>query len=185
MQLIYEILPVFLFFIAFKFYDIYAATIVGIVATLIQVIATRLFSGKWDKKQLVTLSVFLFFGGMTLYFHNPIFVKWKPTIIFWIFSLVVLITHYFTRKPLIQRLMESAMQEKAVVPLFVWKRLNLVWGFSFIVLGSINLYIAYNYSNEAWVNFKFYGISAFLIILSIFQAACLMRYITEPSEHKK
>src|SRR3990167_3494611 len=98
MQLFYEIFPIFLFFLAFKFYGIYSATIVGIVTTLLQVLINRIWLKKWDKKQIITLAVFVLFGGMTLYFHDPIFVKWKPTIVFWIFALVILVTQFFTRK---------------------------------------------------------------------------------------
>src|SRR5579862_9696283 len=159
MQLFYDIFPVFLFFLAFKFYGIYAATVVGIASTAIQVVISRLWLRKWDNKQLITLAVFLLFGGMTLYFHNPIFIKWKPTIIFWIFTIIILFSQWFMQKPLIQRIMESALKEKGEVPLFVWKKLNLVWALFFLILGGINLYIAYYFSNDAWVNFKFYGVT--------------------------
>jgi intracellular septation protein len=177
MQLFFEILPVFLFFLAFKFYDIYAATLVGIVATLLQVLINRAWFGKWDNKQIITLCVFLFFGGMTLYFHNPIFVKWKPTIVFWIFSLFILISQLFTHKPISQRLMENVLQDKGYVPLPIWKKLNIIWGLFFAALGAINLYVAYYFSNDAWVNFKFYGVTSALILLSIFQAFYLMRFL--------
>ena len=179
MQIFYDILPVFLFFIAFKLYDIYVATIVGIAATSLQVILTRLWSGSWDRKQLITLGVFAVFGGMTLYFHDPIFVKWKPTIIFWLFSIVLLCSQLFTSKPAMQRLMESALLEKASVPKIVWKRINVAWAFCFLMLGTINLYIAYYYNNEVWVNFKFYGITSALFLFSIVQAIYLTRYVTE------
>lgn len=178
MQLLYEILPVFLFFLAFKFYDMYVATVVGIVATFIQVILSRLVQHKWDTKQLITLSVFLVFGGMTLYFHNPIFIKWKPTIVFWIFALVIVGSQILTNKPLMQRLMEHLL-EKAHVPSKVWKCLNITWGLFFFTLGSINLYVAYSFSNNAWVNFKFYGITLALIAFSVIQAFYLMRFVSE------
>jgi intracellular septation protein len=184
MQFFYEIFPVFLFFIAFKFYGIYVATVVGIVTTFIQVIINRLWLGNWDKKQLITLVVFLVFGGMTLYFHNPIFVKWKPTIVFWIFSIAILITQYFTYKPLAQRLMENILQDKGVVPSLVWKRLNIIWAFFFIILGGINLYVAYAFDNDAWVNFKFYGVTAALFLFSILQALYLARYMSEGAAQK-
>src|SRR3990167_3275629 len=167
MQLIYEILPVFLFFMAFKFYDIYVATVVGIAATLLQVLLTRLFSKKWDRKQLISCGVFLFFGGMTLYFHNPIFVKWKPTIVFWVFGLITVVSQFVSKRPLIQHLMEHMLENKAVVPFEAWRKLNFVWALFFILLGGINLYVAYYLSNDAWVNFKFYGITGALILLSI------------------
>src|SRR5260221_2232156 len=108
---IYEIFPVFLFFIAFKWYGIYVATVVGMVSTFIQVIINRIWKKNWDKKQLITLAVFVIFGSMTLYFHNPIFVKWKPTVIFWIFALALLISH-ITKKSMIQRLLENSLDEK-------------------------------------------------------------------------
>jgi len=182
MALFYEIFPVFLFFLAFKFYDIYVATVVGIVTTLMQVVLTRLTMKKWDTKQLVTLGVFLFFGSMTLYFHNPIFVKWKPTVIFWIFSMLIFASQFFTPKPLMQRLMENMLEGKGIVPVLIWKRLNLIWAMFFGVLGGINLYVAYFYSNNAWVNFKFYGITSALILLSVFQAIYLTRYMVEVDE---
>ncbi|HTM63306.1 MAG TPA: septation protein A [Gammaproteobacteria bacterium] len=177
MQLFYEILPVFLFFLAFKFYDIYVATVVGIAATMIQVIATRAVTGTWDRKQVITMCVFLLFGGMTLYFHDPIFVKWKPTIVFWIFSVAIVITQIFTRKPLMQRMMESALQESAIIPQKVWRLLNMIWALFFVLLGGVNLYVAYYLSNDAWVNFKFYGITSALLVFSVFQALYLSRYL--------
>lgn len=179
MQLFYEILPVFLFFLAFKFYGIYAATIVGIGATLIQSVLTRIFTSRWDRKQLITLGVFSFFGGLTLYFHDPIFVKWKPTIIFWIFAIILIGSQLFTKRPLIQRMMVNAMEGKYVIPVKVWSRLNIMWALFFIVLGSINLFVAYAYSNDAWVNFKFYGISIALLLFSVVQAIYLARYMSE------
>jgi|SRR5579885_1361252 intracellular septation protein len=185
MQLFFEIFPVFLFFLAFKFYGIYIATVAGIVTTLIQVVITRIWLlGKWDKKQLITLAVFLVFGGMTLYFHNPIFIKWKPTVVFWIFSLAILVSQFFTRKPIMQRLMENMFQDKATVPDQIWKKLNLIWAVFFISLGAVNLYIAYYFSNDAWVNFKFYGVTGALFIFSIFQALYLTRYMIEGKTEK-
>lgn len=184
MQLFYEIFPVLLFFLAFKFYDIYVATVVGIVTTLLQVIINRLYFKKWDKKQLITLFIFSLFGGMTLYFHDPIFVKWKPTIVFWIFGLAILCSQLFTKKPLMQRLMENVLQGKGEVPVPIWKRLNIVWALFFIGLGSLNLYVAYFYSNDAWVNFKFYGVTSALFLLSILQALYLMRFMTETKIEK-
>jgi intracellular septation protein len=179
MQFLYELFPVLLFFLAFKFYDIYVATIVGIVATFLQVIINRLLVGRWDKKQLVTLGVFVFFGGMTLYFHNPIFVKWKPTVVFWIFALVMIGYQIFTSKPLMQRLMENMMQDKGEVPFSVWKRINMAWALFFFILGGINLFIAYHYNNDVWVNFKFYGITLSLLAFSVGMALYLARYVSD------
>jgi intracellular septation protein len=183
MHMLYDLVPIILFFITFKLFGIYVATQVGIAATFLQVFITRLLKKKWDRMQVITLIAFLLFGGLTLYFHNPIFVKWKPTVVFWIFSAVILFTQFFSKKPAIQRLMESSLSEGgAVVPGHIWKNLNLFWALFFALLGSINLYVAYAFSNDAWVNFKFYGISGALIVFSIFQAIYMMRYIVESKE---
>lgn len=177
MLAIFEILPVVLFLIAFKMYDIYVATTVGIATTLLQVLVYRVWKGKWDRKQVITLIVFLVFGGMTLYFHDPIFVKWKPTVVFWIFGLVIFGSQLFTQKTLMQRLMENVFKDKGEVPVSAWKAVNVMWGLFFIVMGAVNIYVAYHYSNEVWVNFKVYGITSALFVLSIVQTFYLMRYV--------
>ncbi|TAK71603.1 MAG: septation protein A, partial [Gammaproteobacteria bacterium] len=153
--------------------------------TSLQVIINRLWMGKWDHKQLITLAVFLLFGGMTLYFHNPIFVKWKPTIIFWIFGVVIVSYQLFTKKSLIQRLMQNVLQDKGEVPIKIWKRLDIIWAVFFSGLGAVNLYIAYSFSNNVWVNFKFYGITGALLLFSFFQACYLMQHLTEVNKNDR
>jgi intracellular septation protein len=176
-NLIYDFLIVFLFFIAFKLYGIYVATYVGIFGTLSQVIIHRLWKGSFDKKQLFVLSVFVVFGGMTLYFHNPIFVKWKPSIVFWIFGTAILLSHFMTKQPIMQRLLGKVLDEKTFIPLYVWKTLNAMWGIFFLILGCINIFIAYHYTTDIWVNFKLYGILGSLFLFAIVQSIYLSRYL--------
>ena len=164
---------------AFKFYGIYVATVVGMIATFAQMMGQRLWVGNFDKKQVITFFVFLFFGGMTLYFHNPIFVKWKPTIVFWVFALMLFITQHFSEKPLMQRMMEAGLEGKAVVSSVVWSRINAIWALFFIALGSVNLWVAYQCSNDTWVNFKFYGITGALFAMSLVQAVYLVKFSKE------
>ncbi|MDR3492190.1 MAG: septation protein A [Gammaproteobacteria bacterium] len=179
-NMLYDFLPVLLFFIAFKIYGIYVATVVGIAATAIQVLLTYVLKRKVDKQQLITLAVFVIFGSMTLYFHNPLFIKWKPTVIFWIFGLAFLFSRYIGKKPLIQRMLEGLLeQQAATVPLSLWQKLNFAWAIFFIFLGSINIYVAYTYSTETWVNFKVFGILGLLIAFSFFQAAYLSKHLSE------
>lgn len=178
LNLLYDFVPVALFFIIFKLYGIYAATVVGIIATAAQLLIRYLRTRVWDRQLLITFVVFVFFGGLTLYFHNPIFVKWKPTIIFWIFSIVLLTTHFVGKKPLMQRLLEPQLQKSnAFIPDNVWKKLNLSWMIFFFLLGSLNLYVAYGYSTDAWVNFKLYGTMGLLLTFSIIQSIFLARYL--------
>lgn len=174
MSFLYEIFPVFLFFLAFKWYGIYIATIVGIIVTAVQCLCFRLYKKHWDNKGLFTLLIFAVFGGMTLYFHNPIFVKWKPTVVFWMFAIITLISHFFMKKNIAQQLMEHVVDENQTLPGNAWRAMNLFWAIFFSLMGGINLYIAYYYDNEAWVNFKFYGITGGLLLFSILQALYLI-----------
>lgn len=179
LNFLYEFLPVVLFFVAFKFYGIYVATVVGIVVTALQVMLSVIWKKKLDKKQLITLVVFLVFGGMTLYFHNPIFVKWKPSVVFWIFGVALFLSQFIGKKPLMQRMLETVLDGKTTLPNFVWKRLNLAWAVFFTLLGTVNIYVAYTYSTETWVNFKLYGILGLLFLFSFLQAFYLSRHMSE------
>lgn len=179
LNLIYDFIIILLFFIAFKFYDIYVATLVGIGGTAIQIVVHRIWKGLFDKKQLFVFGVFVIFGGMTLYFHNPIFVKWKPSIVFWIFGLAILLSHFMMKQPIMQRLMGNMLDEKGHIPLRVWKVLNLAWGVFFILLGGLNIFIAYQYSTNAWVNFKLYGVLSSIFLFSVIQSIYLARYLEQ------
>ena len=182
LNFLYDLVPVLLFFITFKFSDIYTATVVGIIATALQVVITTIWKKAIDKKQVITLVIFLLFGGMTLYFHNPLFVKWKPTVIYWIFGMVFLGSHFIGKRTLIQRLFSSALEKNNsahAVPNIVWIKLNLAWTLFFTLLGLVNLWVAYNYSTDVWVNFKLYGVMGSLLLFSIAQAFYLARYMTD------
>lgn len=179
MQAALDFASVFLFFIAFQFYGIYVATTVGIVTSGLQAIIYRVIKKEWDYKQIITFVIFAFFGGMTLYFHNPIFVKWKPTIIFWIFALIILFSHFFMAKPIMQRLLEQAFEKHQPSSHHVWHRINIAWASFFAILGATNLYIAYHYSNATWVNFKFYGILGSIFAFSLLQSMYLAKHMKE------
>jgi intracellular septation protein len=186
-NLLIDFIPVLLFLAAFKLYGIYVATAVGIIVTALQVVVTRIVRKRFDKQQLVTLAVFAIFGGMTLYFHNPIFVKWKPSIVFWVFGVAFFLSQFIGGKPIIQRMLEGLMDGKiaTTVPSQFWKKLNLAWALFFITLGTANLYVAYSFTTETWVNFKVYGILGLLIAFSFIQAMCLSRYMTDPKQVKR
>lgn len=178
LNFLYEFLPIVLFFIAFKFYGIYVATVVGIVATALQLILTTLIKRSLDKKQLFTLVIFILFGGLTLYFHNPLFVKWKPTVMFWAFGLVFFGSHFFGKKTIIERMVGHALEGK-VLPHKIWIKLNFAWTLFFIGLGCLNLYVAYHFSTDAWVNFKLYGVLGLLFFFTVAQSIYLARYLSD------
>lgn len=176
--MIFDFLLVVMFFIAFKMYDIYVATSVIIVGAFLQVIITRFTKGQFDKKQLIIFAVVLLFGGMTLYLHDPIYIKWKPTVVFWLLGVVFLISQFVGNKPLVQRLMGQALEGKSTIPEKLWKKLNVAWTIFFIVLGSINIFVAYSFSTEVWVNFKLYGVLSAMFLFGLVQSVCIARYLS-------
>ncbi|MDX1901404.1 MAG: septation protein A [Gammaproteobacteria bacterium] len=178
LQFLIDLIPVLLFFIAFKFYDIYIATMVGIISTGIQVLITFFWKKKFDRQQLLTLGVFIIFGGMTLYFHDPLFVKWKPTIIFWIMALAFFGSYFIGDKTLAQRMLEKGL-DGAVISKKVWQYINALWVGFLALIGGVNIFVAYHFSTNAWVNFKLYGISGLLLLFCIIQAIVLSRYMVE------
>jgi intracellular septation protein len=149
LNLLYDFIPIILFFISFKLYGIYVATVVGIGATALQLIINTIWKKYLDKKPLITLIIFLVFGGMTLYFHNPLFVKWKPTVIYWVFSIILFFSHFIGKKPLMQRMLEKMLENKEGIPSDVWRKLNAAWVVFFIVMGGLNLFVAYHFSTNA------------------------------------
>lgn len=180
LNLFYDFVPLVLFFVAFKWYGIYVATAVGVGVTALQVIINAIVARRFDKVQLIMLAVFVTLGGMTLYFHDPIFVKWKPTVVYWIFGTALLLSHVIGKKPLMQRMFELKLEKnKAIVPVPVWKRLNIAWALAFVTLGCVNLYVAYHFSTEIWVNFKLYGTLGFFFIFALLQVVYLSKYIIE------
>lgn len=178
LNIIYEFSLIIVFFLAFKFYDIYVATATIMVGAVLQLFATRFYKGHFEKKQVIVLAVLFLFGGMTLYFHDPIFIKWKPTIIFWILGMVFLGSQFMGAKTLTQRMLAHAFEEKSIVPQAIWKRLNLAWAVFFLLLGTANVFVAYYFSTNAWVNFKLYGIFSALFLFGLAQSIFLTRYLS-------
>lgn len=183
LTLFYDFVPIFIFLIAFKLNGIYTATRVGIIATAIQCLLTLIWTRRWDQKQIITFAIFTLFGGMTLYFHNPIFIKWKPTVLFWVFSTAFLMSSFlFGRIPLIKRLMGPLMEKEVSIPLNIWSNLNSVWALFFLILGCVNLWVAYHCSTNTWVNFKVYGIMILMLVFSLGQAFYLASFSTKHKE---
>jgi intracellular septation protein len=178
MKLLLDFFPILLFFIAFKIKGIYFATAIAIVATVVQIIWTKYKYGKIDAMLWVSFALVSVFGGATLLLHDETFIKWKPSILYWIFSLVLLASNLFYKK----NLMRSLLSEKIALPVRAWNRMNLSWSLFFAVLGFLNMYIAFNYSTEVWVNFKLFGFTGMMILFVLGQSAWLAKYIDEKKE---
>lgn len=179
MKFLFDIFPVLLFFAAFKFWGIYTATAVAIGATVAQVAWSWLRHRKVDNMLWVSLAIIVLFGGATLWLKDEAFIKWKPTVLYWLFAAILLGSALLFRKNLIRTMMEKQL----TLPDPVWQKLNLSWALFFAVMGAANLYVAFHFPTESWVNFKLFGGIGLMIAFVVGQGLLLSRYI-EPEEKK-
>lgn len=175
MKFLFDLLPVILFFIAFKVFDIYVATAVVIVATAMQIGWVWFRHRKVDTMLWVSLALVVVFGGATLLLHDETFIKWKPTILYWLFAIVLFGSAQFFGKNLIRAMLEKQVQ----VPDALWSRLNFAWMGFFAIMGVLNLYIAFNFSTDTWVSFKLFGGMGLMIAFIVAQGIVLAKYIPE------
>lgn len=179
MKLLYDFFPIILFFVAYKVYGIYVATTVAIIISFIQVIVHWLRFKNIDKMQLSTLLIILIMGGATLILHNELFIKWKPTVINWVFGLAFLGSHVIGDNVLVKRMLSSQVQ----LPDRIWRRLNLSWVIFFFLSGLLNVIVIYTLSTNAWVNFKLFGLLGLTILFIIGQSFYLVRHLDEKQLH--
>ena len=177
MKILLDFLPVIVFFAVYKFTnDILLATAVLIPATLLQMLYSWKVQGKIEKMQLVTLVLVVLLGGATLAFQDKAFIQWKPTIVNWLFAVGFLATQFIGDKTVVERLMGSSME----LPKSIWSRLNLAWVAFFVVVGIVNLYVAYTFSEEIWVDFKLFGMLGLTILFIILQGIYIAKHAKEP-----
>lgn len=180
MKFLFDLFPVILFFIAFKAFDIYFATAVVIVATAAQIACVWYRHRKVDTMLWVSLALVVVFGGATLVLHDETFIKWKPTILYWLFSIVLFGSARFFGRNLIRAMLETQVKLTETL----WQQLNLAWISFFAVMGVLNLYIAFNYPTDTWVTFKLFGGMGLMIAFIIAQGIMLARYIPNQEEEK-
>jgi len=178
MKQLFDFFPIFLFFIAFKLYDIYVATAVVIVATIIQVAYTWFKYRKVETMQWITLGLIVVMGGATILLHDEQFIKWKLSIIEWLFGVAFIGSQFIGKKPFVERMMSSSL----TLPSNVWRRLNLMWGCFFIIVGFINVYVMFHYTTDQWVTFKTFGVPGLMVVFIIIQMIFLYKYIPETEE---
>ncbi|MDT3671076.1 MAG: septation protein A [Aromatoleum sp.] len=199
MKILFDLLPVILFFAAYKLAGgnpdaarelaaawlgagvapaqapILLATVVAILATVGQIAWVWTRHRKVDTMLWISLVIILVFGGATLVFQNPTFIKWKPTALYWLFGGVLLLSALLFRRNLIRRMLEAQVK----LPDPVWTRLNFAWAAFFIAMGALNLYVAYNFSEEIWVDFKLFGGMGLMLAFVLAQGFYLSRHIEE------
>jgi intracellular septation protein len=163
MKFLFDLFPVVLFFIAYKFSNIYTATLVVIGATIFQVIYSKLVHKRVDKLLIFNAVLISILGGTTLWLHDANFIKWKPSILYWLLSGALLFFQFFKKKNLVKNLMgkQIHLTEKG------WDQISITSAVFFGVLGALNLYIAFNFSESTWVNFKLFGITGLIMCYAV------------------
>lgn len=174
MKFLFDLFPVILFFIAFKFFGIYTATAVAMIATVAQIIYSKIRHGKVDKMLMISGVIITVFGGATLLLKDPTFIQWKPTVLYWLFSASLIGAQLIFKKNLIRNMMEAQLS----LPDNVWTKLNLAWALLFLALGFLNLYVAFNYTQDAWVNFKLFGVTGIMFGFIVLQTLILSKYLS-------
>lgn len=173
MKFITDLFPVILFVVAYQLYDIYVATQVLMASVVLQLVLLKLLGKPIEKMHWITLVLVLAFGGLTLGLHDPQFIMWKPTVINWMFAAALLLSQVFMQRGILRRMLDSV----AHFPDFVIARLNWAWAFFLFSLGVLNLYVAYNFSEQAWVNFKLFGLMGLSLLFVVGQSLYLARHM--------
>ena len=200
MKLLFDLFPVILFFATFKYYGsnpegaadlvgsllgsavldvkqapILLATVVVIVATMAQIAWVHFRHGKVDKMLWVSLALVTVFGGMTLIFQDETFIKWKPTILYWVFAASMIFAALVLKKNPIK----AMLGEQLTLPDPVWNKVNLSWTAFFAFMGALNLIVAFNFSTDTWVNFKLFGGMGLMLLFVLGQGLMLSKYIED------
>ena len=202
MKLLLDFLPILLFFGTFKFAEgrkdwaadfatqnfgfivnggkvgpgeapVLLATVVVIVATLAQVLWLKLRGRKVDTMLWVSLVIVVVLGGLTIWFHNETFIKWKPSVLYWVMGLAFWLSQVMFRKNLLRAL----IGEQLTLPPGVWQRLNFAWIAFFAFMGLLNLYVAYSFSTDTWVNFKLFGGIGLMLVFTIAQGFYISKHV--------
>lgn len=174
MQLLADYFPLLLFFVAFKLADIYVATAVAIAASVAQIAYFRWRRGRIEVVHWLSLVIIATFGGATLLLHDETFIKWKPTVLYWLFGSILAVGRLAFGKNLIASLLKDL-----TLPDAVWARITWSWVVFFAVMGVANLYIAFHFSTDTWINFKVWGGIGLVLLFALGQAFALARYLPE------
>jgi intracellular septation protein len=175
MKFLFDLFPVILFFIAFKVQGIYVATAVAIAASLGQIGWLWLRGRKIDTMLWASLAIIVVFGSATLLLHDETFIKWKPTVLYWLFACVLSTSELLFHKNLIRTMLGEQIQ----LPQPAWRRLNFSWAGFFACMGFLNLYVAFNFPTDTWVNFKLFGGMGLMLAFVIAQGLFLAKYVEQ------
>jgi intracellular septation protein len=172
MKLLCEFLFLAIFFAVFKVYGIYQAIASAIVLYGAQLVFMYCKNKRIEKIQLVTFLTVFLLGGASLLFQNELFFKWKPSVIYWILAVTILVAQAIRRQSSLQSLLAQSLE----LPTHIWYQMDYVWTGFFTVLGALNIIIAYHFPTDVWVYFKLFGTLGFFVVFILFQMLWLSRY---------
>lgn len=173
MKQLIEFIPLILFFLAYKFYGVRDAAVVLVTTTMLQIIILKLKYGIIEKQQKIMASAVVFFGILTAYFNDPIYLQWKVTIVNGLFALILFIAQFQFKTPLIKRLLQKEIQ----LPEEIWNRLNIGWIIFFLICMLTNIYISQYLSEEVWFTFKAFGLLGMTFVATIISGIYIYRYL--------
>lgn len=173
MKLFFDLFPIVLFFIAYKFYGIFAATAVAMIAVGAQISITLIKKQKPDLLQWITLGIIIILGGATLFFRNELFIKWKPTAVYSILGIIFLTSQWIGNKNLVQKMLEKNLS----LPRETWQSLNISWSLFFFFMGALNLFVVYYFDTDTWVTFKLFGTLALTLLFMVFQGVLIYKHL--------
>ncbi|HEY6451485.1 MAG TPA: septation protein IspZ [Steroidobacteraceae bacterium] len=173
MQAVIDLVPVAAFIVAYYLAGIYAATAVLMIAMLLLLAIDLVRLRRIPPLHLLSAALVLILGAATLILRDARFLKWKPTVFLWLVALTAIASAWFSRVPLAQRLLQPLLAQGQALPRALWLKLNWFWVLFYAALGAINLWIAYHLSERAWVNFKFFGLTAAFALFAVLQVAWL------------
>ena len=180
MKLLFDLFPVILFFAAYKFTgeNIFVATVAAMVASVAQILWLKLRGRKIEPVLWFSGGLVVVMGAATLYFHNAAFIKWKPTLLYWGFAVMLALGPVLMKRNFIRLL----MQEQVKLPDAIWSRLTLAWATFFLVMGGVNLLVAHQFSESTWVNFKLFGTLAATLVFALAQGLYISRFLPEAGD---
>ena len=173
MKFFFDLLPIILFFTAYKLYGIYWATAAAMLTISAQIAWILLQRKKPELMHWITLWMILLLGGATLFFKNELFIKWKPTAVYWVLGLVFALSERVSGKILVQKILEKNLS----LPTKTWRYLNTSWVGFFCLMGLLNVIVLYSFDTETWVNFKLFGTLLMTFVFVIFQGVLVSRYL--------
>ncbi|TLU76535.1 septation protein A [Mannheimia varigena] len=181
MKQLLEFIPLILFFVFYKMDGIQTASIVLVIATIAQMIALKVFYGKVEKQQVIMGGAVVFFGLLSAYFNEVKYLQWKVTIVYSLFAIVLLVSQFVFKAPLIKKLLGKEIN----LPDQVWNKINFGWAIFFIICMLLNIYISQYLSEDVWVDFKSFGIIGLTLVATVITGFVLYPYLKEAEKQEK